>query len=190
MENLIMTKSRKASTKSANETNHNQENEFFNLKTTGIGYVNYLEERESSKDGELFTTCTIAALVGPKNAEKRQYRYINVVVVGEETLDLLWSYQQALEEERKVLVRFCVNDIKAKAFKRDKNEIDASLQATLYAIEKIWLDGELDYTSSEDTDNDETEDDEDKPAKGRSANRQSPRSSSSNKKGTSKRRSS
>lgn len=191
MENLKMTKQRTANVKNNQQ---NQNNEFFNLKTTGLGYVNYLEERESSKNGELFTTCTVAALVGPKNAEKRQYRYINVVVVGEENIELLWNYHQDLLEERKVLIRFCVNDIKAKAFQRGQgrnSEIDASLQATLYVIDKVWLDGALDYDASSDAQQDEVENvgyDEKRPAQGRQTHQQPKRSSAPVPKGASKSR--
>lgn len=130
-----------------NRNQTNQENEgFFDLKLTGIAYVNRLAERQS-QDGSLFTTCTLAVLIGPKNTEKRQYRYIDVVVIGEKNVDLLWQYEQDIADERNVMIKFCLSDIQASAYERDDNTLGANLRSKLYAVEKVWVDGELTFES-------------------------------------------
>lgn len=131
----------------SNRNQTNQENEgFFDLKLTGIAYVNRLAERKS-QDGSLFTTCTLAVLIGPKNTEKRQYRYIDVVVMGEKNVDLLWQYEQDIIDERNVMIKFCLSDIQASAYERDDNTLGANLRSKLYAIEKVWVDNELMFES-------------------------------------------
>lgn len=109
--------------------------------------MNNLQERQNQTTGDFFTVCIIAILVGPKNAEKRQYRYVDVTVVGQKTIDLLWQYEQDLVDKRNVLIKFCMSDIEANAYQRQDGELGVSLKSHLYAIGKIWVDNEVTYES-------------------------------------------
>lgn len=141
-----------------NAANQQNGNDGFNIvKTTGLGYVSALQEHQSQKDGSYFTSCTIAALSGPKNAEKRQYKYINVYVVGDTAQNLIWQYEQDLLDKKNVLIQFCMSDIKAKGYLNNQGEACASLNANLYAIEKIWVDKELTYSSQPASGNEATD---------------------------------
>ena len=127
-------------------SNQSNEAKFFDLHTTGIGYLNRIRE-VSPRKGKPFTCVTVAALHG--SADKAEYSYIDCNVVGAEAESLIKRCQQAVEAKKKVLVSFRIGDIWADAFTYDKGDkkgqAGASLKGRLLFIGWIKVDGKLVY---------------------------------------------
>lgn len=161
-------------------------NDYYPLTTNGFGFVNFLKEH-SSENGK-FTTCTIAAKTGLKSAEVKEYRYFDVVVRGQKTIDLLWDLQDKLmNEQGSAMVEFVLSDVKAKFYPCGNGDLVAGIDAYLIAIKRIWLDGAVIYDSSQEEHNLNNNDDyqpEQAPRNGQSNNRsagnQNQRQASSN----------
>jgi hypothetical protein len=122
------------------------EAKFFDLHTTGIGYLNRIREVKPRK-GSPFMATTIAALRGSSNDV--EYTYIDCNVVGAEAEKLVRRCEQAAEAGKKVLVSFRIGDIWADAFTYEKGEkkgqSGASLKGRLLFIGFIKVDGETVY---------------------------------------------
>lgn len=127
-------------------SNQSNEAKFFDLHTTGIGYLNRIRE-VSPRKGKPFTCVTVAALHG--SADKAEYSYIDCNVVGAEAESLIKRCQQAVEAKKKVLVSFRIGDIWADAFTYDKGDkkgqAGASLKGRLLFIGWIKVAGKLVY---------------------------------------------
>lgn len=123
-----------------------QDTKFFDLHTSGIGYLNRIREVKPRK-GSPFLATTIAALRG--SADDVEYSYIDCNVVGAEAEKLVRRCQQAVEAGKKVLVAFRIGDIWADAFTYEKGEKKghpgASLKGRLLFIGWIKVDGENVY---------------------------------------------
>ena len=126
--------------------NQSNESKFFDLHTTGIGYLNRIRQ-VSPRKGKPFTCVTVAALHGA--TEKAEYSYIDCNVVGAEAESLVKRCQQAVEANKKVLVSFRIGDIWADAFTYErgdkKGQAGASLKGRLLYIGWIKVDGKLVY---------------------------------------------
>ncbi|SDG72361.1 Protein of unknown function [Pseudomonas benzenivorans] len=122
------------------------ETKFFDLHTTGIGYLNRIREVKPRK-GSPFMATTIAALRG--SSDDVEYTYIDCNVVGAEAEKLVRRCEQAVEAGKKVLVSFRIGDIWADAFTYEKGEKKgqpgASLKGRLLFIGFIKVDGETVY---------------------------------------------
>lgn len=140
-----MNNQRKSTRSQAAGKNENTK-KYYALKTTGYGYVNYLEQRQSDRGA--FTVCKIAAIVGDAEQQPKQYRYFNVVVSGKAAAELLWQHEQAIIEERNVFVEFCLHDVKPKAYEKKDGELGATNEAYLIGIDRLWIDAELLFESS------------------------------------------
>jgi hypothetical protein len=132
-------------------TNSTQaETKFFDLHTRGIGYVSRIREVKPRK-GDSFTSCTVAALCG--SSDSIEYRYIDTKVVGAEALKLVLRCQQAVSENRKVLVSFNIGDIWVDPFTYKTGPKAGtqgfSLKGRLLAIDWIKVDGEIAYSKPE-----------------------------------------
>ncbi|MCI1021427.1 DUF3577 domain-containing protein [Pseudomonas putida] len=127
-------------------SNQSNEAKFFDLHTTGIGYLNRIREVAPRK-GKPFTCVTVAALHGA--TDNAEYSYIDCNVVGAEAESLVKRCQQAVEAKKKVLVSFRIGDIWADAFTYEKGEKKgqpgASLKGRLLFIGWIKVDGKLVY---------------------------------------------
>ncbi|WP_425928697.1 STY4534 family ICE replication protein [Pseudomonas sp. NyZ201] len=127
-------------------SNQSNEAKFFDLHTTGIGYLNRIRQ-VSPRKGKPFTCVTVAALHGA--TEKAEYSYIDCNVVGAEAESLVKRCQQAVEANKKVLVSFRIGDIWADAFTYEKGDkkgqAGASLKGRLLYIGWIKVDGKLVY---------------------------------------------
>jgi len=122
------------------------ETKFFDLHTSGIGYLNRIREVKPRK-GAPFLATTIAALRG--SSDDVEYCYIDCNVVGAEAEKLVRRCEQAVTAGKKVLVSFRIGDIWADAFTYEKGEKKgqpgASLKGRLLFIGWIKVDGETVY---------------------------------------------
>ena len=122
---------------------------YFNLHTTGIGYLNDIRLVEPKK-GNPFYACHVAALVGESDSPK--YRYFDMNVVGKETETLIKRCQKAVSEEKKVLVSFVMADLWFDTFTyssdskyHKKGDTGVSLKGSLIRIKMIKIGGEIVY---------------------------------------------
>ena len=130
-----------------------QKQTFFNLHTSGIGYINDIRIVET-KGGDI-VACRIAALVGP--SDKPEYRYFDMNAVGEETASLIRRCKDAVDAKKKVLVSFVMADMRVETFtyKSDsqyhkKGDTGVSLKGRLIQIKSIKIDGESKYVKQSD----------------------------------------
>ncbi len=101
-------------TSNASSSRANEEVTFFDLITSGIGYLNRIREVQPN-DGDPYTCCKINALVGPSN--KVAYREIDLRVVGTQALDALDIIDQAIpNKDAKVIVCFRMGDAKPDSY--------------------------------------------------------------------------
>ncbi|MFJ5299221.1 STY4534 family ICE replication protein [Pseudomonas sp. NPDC088368] len=122
------------------------EAKYFDLHTTGIGYLNRIREVKPRK-GSPFFAVTVAALKGKSDAV--EYSYIDCNVVGAEAEKLIRRCQEAVAAEKKVLVSFRIGDIWADSFTYTKGEkqgqAGVSLKGRLLYIGMIKVDGQTVY---------------------------------------------
>jgi len=125
---------------------------YFDLHTTGIGYLGRIREVKLKK-GQPFWACTIAALLGECKArdsqEKREYTYFDCNVVGVEAEKLIKRCAPAVAAGKKVLVGFVIGDIHLDRFVYDKGEkkgeTGVSLKGRLLRIRWIKIDGVMQW---------------------------------------------
>ncbi|MFJ2331257.1 STY4534 family ICE replication protein [Pseudomonas helleri] len=117
---------------------------FFDLHTTGIGYLNRIREVKPRGKGKPFMAVAIAALHGP--SDEVEYSCIDCNVVGTEAEKLIRRCQEAVEAGKKVLVNFRIGDIWTDAFTYEKGDKQgqpgASLTGRLLFIGWIKVDGD------------------------------------------------
>lgn len=117
------------------------EKSYFDLHTSGIGYVQRAREVpvRGGRRAQPFLACTIAALVG--SAKDPSYRYFDVKVSGAEAKKLVQRYIGVDDPKQRPLVRFRLGDLWGDAYIRDKGENQgkaaASLKARLLKAELI-----------------------------------------------------
>jgi len=128
-------------------TSHTNESKFFDLHTTGIGYLNRIREVKPRGKGKPFMAVAIAALRG--SSDEVEYSYIDCNVVGIEAEKLIRRCQEAVEAGKKVLVSFRIGDIWTDAFTYEKGDKQgqpgASLKGRLLFIGWIKVDGDTVY---------------------------------------------
>ena len=117
------------------------EKSYFDLHTSGIGYIQRVREVpvRGGRRAQPFLACTIAALVGP--ARDPSYRYFDVKVSGAEAKKLVQRYIGVDDPKQRPLVRFRLGDLWGDVYIRDKGEqkgqAAASLKARLLKAELI-----------------------------------------------------
>lgn len=139
-----------------------QEQQFFNLHTSGIGYLSRVRWVDSSKKNggrraEPFLSCAINALRG--SSDDVQYTYFDVKVVGEEAIQVIADLEAAANSQSKVLVAFKVADIYIHSYERrkrdhnghqtDQMEWATLIKGRLIQITMAKVDGELVYERAE-----------------------------------------
>ena len=122
-----------------------QQKNYFNLHTSGIGYLNDIRKVEPKK-GNAFVACRIAALVG--DSDNTEYRYFDMNVVGEEAEKLILRCQEAVDAKKKVLISFVMYD--TFVYNKDsgnhkKGDTGVSLKGRLIRINLIKVNGEEKY---------------------------------------------
>ena len=123
------------------------ETKYFDLYTTGIGYLSRVREITNTK-GNPFLSITLAALRG--NADDAHYTHLDCVVSGQQAKDLVRQLQPAVDGDCKALVGFLLNDLYGQPFvfqNGDKaGEAGVNLKARLLRIEWAKVDGKSVYT--------------------------------------------
>ena len=120
---------------------------YFDLYTTGIGYVNRIRE-VTPKEGVPFWSINVAALRG--NAKDAQYTRFECLVSGKQAQEIVRRLQPAVEGNLKVLVGFTLSDLFAETFTfqhGDKaGETGISLKARLLRVSWARVDGQPFYS--------------------------------------------
>ena len=124
----------------------NDDTKYFDLYTTGIGYLNRVRE-VTPKEGSAFWSVTIAALRG--SVDDVQYTYFECRVSGQQAQKLVQQLKPAVEGKLMVLVGFTLNDLVAESFtyrNGDKaGETGVSLKARLLRVGWAKVDGQPFY---------------------------------------------
>ncbi|MDH1440365.1 STY4534 family ICE replication protein [Pseudomonas sp. GD03721] len=119
---------------------------YFNLHTSGIGYLNRVREVPVHR-GPPFMACDIAALHGASDAV--EYTRFDCKVAGGEAERLIRQYWDAVQADKKVLLSFRIGDLWVDPFLYEKGDRQgqpgASLKGRLLFIEWIKVDGQLLY---------------------------------------------
>lgn len=140
-----MTANNSTASNNASSAQNGQKKEYFNLNTSGIGYLSNIR-RVSSPNGE-FTCCVINALSGP--TDNASYTRFDVTIAGAEATRLINRCQKACDEEEKVLLGFVLSGLKADVFTLQSGEhageARPSLKARLIKVEFIKKGQELVY---------------------------------------------
>ncbi|WFN97913.1 STY4534 family ICE replication protein [Edwardsiella ictaluri] len=110
---------------------------YFNLHIDGLGYLSNIREINTATGS--FLSCTINALYG--STERPEYTRFDVTVSGQQTSSLIRRCQNAVNEEKKVLIGFKLSNLTADVFTLTKGdhagESRASLKARLIKISFI-----------------------------------------------------
>jgi len=130
-------------------TNSPSNKSYFDLHITGLGYLNRIREVKPKK-GDPFMACDIAALIGPTDSV--EYRYFDVKVSGVDAKHLIKKCENAVAENRKVLVGFRLGDLWVDKFTYSRGEKagqqGVSLKARLLFISWIKIDGKSVYKAA------------------------------------------
>ena len=123
--------------------NSNENVKYFDLHTTGIGYLNRIRE-VTPEEGTPFLAVTIAAIHG--SASDVQHTYFECGVYGEQAQNTVRELKSAVAGESKVLIGFTLSDLRADAFtfkQGDKaGETGINLKARLIRIAWAKIDGQ------------------------------------------------
>lgn len=119
---------------------------YFDLHTTGVGYLSRIREVKVKK-GEPFLCVDISALRGSSDAV--EYTRFDCRVSGEEAATVINRLRADVEAKKKVLVGFKVGDLYAESFiyeKGDKaGQTGISLKAHLLRLTFAKVDGAMVY---------------------------------------------
>lgn len=122
------------------------DNHYFNLLISGVGYLNRVRN-VIPKKGEPFLCCDIAALRG--EVTEAGHTRFDCRVSGKEAQKLVLRCMNAFEQKRKVLIQFRLGDLYAETFTwskgERKGETGVSLKAHLLHIGLIKIDGKEVY---------------------------------------------
>lgn len=116
---------------------------YFDLHTTGIGYLNRVREVKPER-AQPFLAVDVSALHG--DADNVEYTRFYCRVSGKEAQEIVRSLMPAVEADRKVLVGFKIGDLYAETFTYERGErqgqTGVSLKARLLKITWAKVDGE------------------------------------------------
>ncbi|MDH1503205.1 DUF3577 domain-containing protein [Comamonas terrigena] len=129
--------------------------EYFNLHTTGIGYLNrirWVDVKGRGRRSEPFLACAINALRG--SSDSAEYTYFDLRVSGEDAIGLIENMQETVNRGAKVVVSFRVGDTYPHLYDREvkvdgrptgKTEPAVLLKGRLLVINSISVDGQKVY---------------------------------------------
>ncbi len=121
----------------------NAEVKYFDLQTTGIGYLNRIRQ-VTPETGNPFWSVTIAALRG--SVDNAQYTHVECRVSGKEAQEVVRRLQPAVEGKLKVLVGFTLSDLNVETFTYKQGEragtLGFSIKARLLRLAWAKVDGQ------------------------------------------------
>ena len=130
-------------------SNQSTSKNYFNLHTTGVGYLSDIREYQPKK-GEPILSCRVSALVG--QSDSPEHRFFDMNVIGEEAKKLIGRCREAVAAKKKVLISFVMADMWYDTFTygkdsdfHKKGDIGVSLKGRLIRINMIKVNGELKY---------------------------------------------
>lgn len=130
--------------------NSNENSKYFDLHTTGIGYLNRVRE-VTPKEGSPFLAVTIAAIHG--SVTNVQHTYFECGVYGDEAKRIVRELMPAVQDESKVLIGFTLSNLKADAFTFKQGEKagqpGVNLKARLIKVAWAKVNGERISTESQ-----------------------------------------
>ena len=128
----------------------NNESKYFDLHTTGIGYLNRVCE-VTPKEGKPFLSITLSALRG--SVDNAQYTHFECHVSGKQAQEIVRQLKPSVEGKKKVLIGFTLSDLYAESFvykKGDKTgEPGVSLKARLLRLSWAKVNGQPFYSEKE-----------------------------------------
>ncbi|MCE8014383.1 DUF3577 domain-containing protein [Billgrantia desiderata] len=132
--------------------NANTETQFFDLHTSGVGYLNRVRVVEKNARGERvkpYLACTISAMNGSRDelTGKIPYVFFDAIVSGAAAKELVLQYQEAANDrDTKVLIAFKMGDLRAETFVYKqgdrKGQTGVSLKTRLLFISLMKVNGE------------------------------------------------
>ncbi|MXY15154.1 MAG: DUF3577 domain-containing protein [Proteobacteria bacterium] len=121
----------------------NDESKYFDLHTTGVGYLQRVQEVEP-EDGSPYLSVTIAALRGRSGA--MQYTHFECAVIGSKAQATVRELQCAVEGKLKVLIGFTISNLAAETFAYEGGELNGQravrLNGRLLRISYAKVDGQ------------------------------------------------
>ncbi len=128
----------------------NNESKYFDLHTTGIGYLNRVRE-VTPKEGKPFLSITLSALRG--SVDNAQYTHFECHVSGKQAQEIVRQLKPSVEGKKKVLIGFMLSDLYAESFvfkKGDKaGESGVSLKARLLRMSWAKVNGQPFFNEKE-----------------------------------------
>lgn len=125
---------------------------FYDLHTTGLGYVNRVRMVKPKK-GDQFIACSISALRGEWKSDgsvKPDYTKYDVRVYGQDAIKAIEFLKPFGDAKRKVMIQFKLGDTYPELFVYDKDtdyhkkgDHGVMIKGRLLKIAKAWVDGEL-----------------------------------------------
>jgi len=125
---------------------NNESQKYFDLHTTGIGYLNRVRE-VTPKEGNPFLSVTIAALRG--SVDNVQYTHFECRVSGRQAQKIVRQVKPAVEGKLKVLIGFTLSDLYGETFTFKSGDkaggTGISLKARLLRVSWAKVDGQPFY---------------------------------------------
>ncbi len=122
--------------------------EYFDLHTSGVGYINRIREVNVPK-GSNFMACTIGALRGSKSDV--DYTYFDCRVSGAEASKIIVKLKEACDAKKQIFAGFKVGDLYSETFiyknGNKKGQTGVSLKAHLLYLSWVKIDGDTFYTA-------------------------------------------
>ena len=122
---------------------NNYETKYFDLHTTGIGYLNRVREVPVRR-GEPFLAVEVAAIHGASD-DVQTVRF-DCRVSGSEAHEIVGQLKEAIENDRKVLVGFKLGDLYVDIFEykqgEKKGQTGVCLKARLLKLNWVKVDGQ------------------------------------------------
>lgn len=125
------------------ENNPSQDQKYFDLHVSGIGYVNRVREVQV-KRGDAFFAVDISALHG--SSQETQYTRFDCRVSGKEAQQIIEQIKPMIEDDKnKILIGFKLGDLYAETFTYQKGkkagQTGISLKSRLLRITWVKVNG-------------------------------------------------
>ena len=130
----------------------NDKNDYFNVITTGYAYLNRARIIEP-EGADAYLAVTAAMLEG--NKDKPRYQYIDLIVRGDDNVELIKKYFNEIEsKDVKTLAAINIGSLKVKSFTFERGEKKgkpgATLKGVLIKITHMKVDGNVVFSSKDD----------------------------------------